>query len=180
MHFATSSLCPLLSYPLKSENFTNPRNRLHPAAILLQPCSRLGFRRPHGVLFFKSPKAIRFHTFFCPKRASTRNPVPTACQDDNKNRGPVGRVCARAHGYAFAHSWEHQWSAKEEIQSRQEKSVGCGLCLCVWEGWGGKNSCGGNFLWSVWGGKKSGNWSSDVALQVQLFLNKFPKKPDTN
>lgn len=151
MHFATSSLCPLLSYPLKSENFTNPRNRLHPAAILLQPCSRLGFHRPHGVLFFKSSKAIRFHTFFCPKRASTRNPVPTACQDDNKNRSPVGRVCARAHGYAFVHSWEHQWSAKEEIQPRQEKSVGC---VCVFGRGGEEKTAAGEIFCEAFEGEK--------------------------
>lgn len=155
MHPATSSLCPLLSHPLKSENFTNPRNRLHPAAtILLQPCSRLGFRRPHGVLFFKSSKAIRFHTFFCPKRASTRNPVPTACQDDNKNRNPVGCVCARAYGYAFVHSWEHQWSAKEEIQPRQEKSVGCGVRVCVFGRGGEEKTAAGEIFCEAFEEKK--------------------------
>lgn len=154
MHFATSSLCPLLSYPLKSENFTNPRNRLHPAAILLQPCSRLGFRRPHGVLFFKSSKAIRFHTFFCPKRASTRNPVPTACQDDNKNRSPVGRVCVRVRTATHLYTAGNTSGLLKKKYSRDRRNLWAVGCVCVFGRGGEEKTAAGEIFCEAFEGEK--------------------------
>lgn len=119
----TTHATPQLFSPSSQvHKFAKSPEQTPPDCYTSSACSCLGIHRPHKVLFFFNlPKQSDFTLSSAPsERASTYNPVPTACQDDNRNRS-LGAVCAQ--GGLLKKRYK---MGREESEINKKRKTNCG------------------------------------------------------